>query len=130
MKVLITGGAGYIGTELCYFLSENESVDKIIVYDNLSRENRNFFIGKDKLSPHKFIFINGDILDSRKLKKALQGVDVVFHLAAKVTTPFSDQNPHLFEQVNHWGTAELTYALEECEKIDLSEQCFCLWLRR
>jgi len=30
-----------------------------------------------------------------------------------VTTPFSDQNPHIFEQVNHWGTAELVYAIEE-----------------
>lgn len=38
---------------------------------------------------------------------------MIYHLAAKVTTPFSDQNPHLFEQVNHWGTAELVYAVEE-----------------
>jgi UDP-glucose 4-epimerase len=46
------------------------------------------------------------------LKQALGGVDVVVHLAAKVSTPFASGDPHAFEQVNHWGTAELGYALE------------------
>ncbi len=113
MKILITGGAGYIGTELCYKLAQLHSVDEIIVYDNLSRPNYNLFIGVHKFPAGKMRFVQGDILDSRKLKKVLKGVDVVYHLAAKVTTPFSDQNPHLFEQVNNWGTAELVYAAEE-----------------
>ena len=115
MHVLITGGAGYIGTALVEMLSQNKAVSQIDIYDNLSRANRNFFIGKNKLNSTKVNFIQGEILDSRKLKKALKGVDVVYHLAANVTTPFSDQNPHLFEQVNHWGTAELTYAIEESD---------------
>jgi len=45
----------------------------------------------------------------------LGDVDVVFHLAAKVSTPLANEDPHLFEQVNHWGTAELSYALEESD---------------
>ena len=112
MKVLITGGAGYIGTALTSSLLQEKSVEQIIIYDNLSRSNRNFFIGVDKLNADRLKFIQGDILDSRLLKKVVQEVDVVYHLAANVTTPFSDQNPHLFEQVNHWGTAELVYAIE------------------
>ncbi|MFW5707309.1 MAG: SDR family oxidoreductase, partial [Bacteroidota bacterium] len=40
-------------------------------------------------------------------------IDVVYHLAAIVSTPYATENSHLFEQVNHWGTAELVYALEE-----------------
>jgi UDP-glucose 4-epimerase len=40
-------------------------------------------------------------------------VDAVYHLAAKVTTPFSNVDAHVYEQVNHWGTAELVYAIEE-----------------
>lgn len=112
MKILITGGAGYIGTELTYELDKNPEVEQIIIYDNLSRGNINLFIGTQKLS-NKIKFIQGDILDSRLLKKTLQGVDVVYHLAANVTTPFADQNPHLFEQINHWGTAEVIYAVEE-----------------
>ncbi len=112
MKILITGGAGYIGTELIYELDKNPEVEQIIVYDNLSRGNINLFIGVHKLSK-KVRFIQGDILDSRLLKKTLDGIDVVYHLAAKVTTPFADQNPHIFEQINHWGTAEVVYAVEE-----------------
>lgn len=112
MKILITGGAGYLGTELLNKLSKSELVDEVVIYDNLSRRNRNVFLGEN-LSSIKIQFVHGDLLDSRKLRSALKGVDVVYHLAANVTTPFSDQNPHLFEQVNHWGTAELVYALEE-----------------
>jgi len=113
MKVLVTGGAGYIGSELIKLLAKNKNVSEIIVYDNLHRGNFNFFIGNKKIKNSSIRFINGDILDGRKLRKALEGVDLVYHLAANVTTPFADQNPHFFEQVNHWGTAELTYAIEQ-----------------
>jgi UDP-glucose 4-epimerase len=112
MRVLITGGAGYIGTELTYTLNKNSAISEIVIYDNLSRPNRNLFIGLQPLS-EKIKFIHGDLLDSRKLKKALIDIDVVYHLAAKVSTPFSDQRSHEFEQVNNWGTAELVYAIEE-----------------
>lgn len=113
MKVLITGGAGYIGSELVYKLSNNKVVKEIIIYDNLQRGNYNFFIGVRKVEHPNISFIKGDILDGRKLRKVLKGVDVVYHLAANVTTPFADQNPHFFEQVNHWGTAELSNAIEQ-----------------
>jgi len=113
MKVLITGGAGYIGTELAAILNKDSSISEVVIYDNLSRGNYNLFIGQTKLSGNKLRFVKGELLDTRKLKKELVGIDVVYHLAAKVTTPFADQNPHEFEQVNHWGTAELIYAIEE-----------------
>ena len=58
-------------------------------------------------------FVFGDLLDSHKLKKVIDGAEVVFHLAAKVSTPFANEDPHFFEQVNHWGTAELSYILEQ-----------------
>lgn len=38
---------------------------------------------------------------------------MVIHAAAKVTMPYTDHDPHVYEQVNHWGTAELSYAIEE-----------------
>jgi len=113
MKVLITGGAGYIGSELVYKLAKNKAVKEIIIYDNLHRESFNFFIGVRKIDHSNIRFVRGDILDGRKLRKVLDGVDVVYHLAANVTTPFADQNPHFFEQVNHWGTAELSNAIEK-----------------
>lgn len=113
MNVLVTGGAGYIGTELVSQLITRPDVDKVIVYDNLSRPNFNMFLGL-RLQQHKKIsFIKGELLDSRALKKVLKGVDVVYHLAAKVTTPFANADSHAYEQVNHWGTAELVYAVED-----------------
>ena len=44
MNVLVTGGAGYIGTELVERLCQRDDIDKIVVYDNLSRPNYNLFI--------------------------------------------------------------------------------------
>ena len=113
MKILITGGAGYIGTPLVDLLCANPLIEKIIVYDNLSRSNYNLFIGAKKEGYQKLTFVRGELLDSRKLKQALKGIDIVYHLAARVTTPFANSDAHLFDQINHWGTAELAYLLEE-----------------
>ena len=113
MKVLITGGAGYIGTELIHKLACNKEVEQITVYDNLSRGNYNLFL-HDKIKG-KVKFVHADILDSRQMRKSLSGIDTVYHLAAKVTTPFANIDAHFYEQVNHWGTAELVYALEESD---------------
>jgi len=113
MNILITGGAGYIGTVLTKHLVKRPEVDKIIVFDNLSRKNYNLFIG-ERLKPEgKVQFVVGDILDLRKLKILLKDVDLVYHLAARVTTPFANADADYYEQVNHWGTAELVGALEE-----------------
>ncbi|MFQ3214308.1 MAG: UDP-glucose 4-epimerase [Marivirga sp.] len=114
-NILITGGAGYIGSALAEQLLQNEEAEKVVIFDNLSRNNYHFFLGSAFPNKHKISFVDGELLDSRKLKKALAGIDTVVHLAAKVTTPFADADPHYFEQVNHWGTAELVYAVEESQ---------------
>jgi UDP-glucose 4-epimerase len=130
--VLVTGGAGYIGTELVRALASRRDVEEIVVYDNLSRRNYNLFLLGSSFNgapapdgPHlsgrrpeddqgcaPIRFVNGDLLDTRKLEAALEGIDVVYHLAAKVSTLFADEDFHGFDQVNHWGTAELSYILE------------------
>jgi UDP-glucose 4-epimerase len=112
MKILVTGGAGYIGTELVEQLVQDPEVEAVIVYDNLTRKNYNLFLFHE-LPGEKVRFIEGDLLDSRRLRQVLASIDTVIHLAARVTTPFAAQDPHYFEQVNHWGTAELVYAVEE-----------------
>lgn len=112
MKILVTGGAGYIGTELVHRLQEQQQVSQITIYDNLSRKNFNLFL-QGQLDSSRVRFVQGDILDSRKLRQVMEGHDAVVHLAAKVTTPFASEDAHQFEQVNHWGTAEVAYAAEE-----------------
>ncbi len=112
MKVLITGGAGYIGNELVFELVKDPGVEQVIVYDNLSRRNYNLFLDT-RYEPRKVSFVSGELLDTRRLRQLLQNIDVVYHLAAKVSTPLATENSHLFEQINHWGTAELVYAVEE-----------------
>jgi UDP-glucose 4-epimerase len=115
MRILVTGGAGYVGTELVKVLASEEQVEEVIVFDNLSRPNYNLFLGKKYDNIEKINFVEGDILDSWKLGKILKGIDVVYHLAARVTTPFANTDSHFHEQVNHWGTAEVVSAVESSQ---------------
>ena len=115
MRILITGGAGYIGTELVKAFAANKEIEELVIYDNLSRKNHNLFLSRFPQIQCKLRFVHGDLLDSRKLANELKGIDEVYHLAAKVSTPFSNEDPHAFDQVNHWGTAELGYAVEKSD---------------
>ena len=112
MKVVVTGGAGYIGAELCAALAKDERVSELVIYDLLDRGHFGVFMGP-KLGKAKVRFVQGDVLDSRRLLQELAGSDMVYHLASKVTTPFADAGHSQFEQVNHWGTAEVVYAIED-----------------
>jgi UDP-glucose 4-epimerase len=112
MKVLITGGAGYIGAELAIALNKRKDISEIIIYDNLWKENYNIFL-HSQIKRNKVTFVQGELLDSRKLKTVLQDVDIVYHLAARVAARLVNASHHLYEQINNWGTAELVYAVEE-----------------
>ncbi len=92
MNILITGGAGYIGNELVFELLKDPAVEEIIIYDNLSRKNFNLFLDT-RNEPRKVRFIHGELLDSRKLRQILQGIDVVYHLAAKVSPRWLPKMP-------------------------------------
>jgi UDP-glucose 4-epimerase len=114
VNVLITGGAGYIGTELVRRLVALDDVERIVVYDSLSRKAYGLFTDPS-LTTDKVRFVRGDVLDSRKLRSSLDGIDTVVHLAARVVTPFGGDDTSGFDQVNNWGTAELAYAVEESD---------------
>ena len=88
MNVLITGGAGYIGTHTVPLLASVPEIENIVVYDNLSHARHGLFTG-NPIANATIQFVRGDILDTRKLHNALQDIDIVVHLAAKVSTPFA-----------------------------------------
>lgn len=122
MTILITGGAGYIGTQLIYQLIQKAEVSRIIIYDNLSRGNYNAFLGhslydRSGREDVSIEFVQGELLNTRKLRKYINESDIVYHLAAKVLTPFATTDGHAYEQTNHWGTAELVYAVEESPRV-------------
>lgn len=110
MNILLTGGAGYVGYSLARALHNLPEVDEILIYDNLSRTGFNFFTGVQKRP--KIRFIKGDILDSDRLTEALDGVDVVYHLAAFVSQPYNHLQNLQYEQVNRWGTLSLVRTIE------------------
>jgi nucleoside-diphosphate-sugar epimerase len=86
-KVLVTGGAGFIGSNLADALSEQGA--RVVVLDNLItgfRENLEEIKGD-------FEFIEGDLNDEDKLEKALEGIEIVFHQAALPSVPRSVDNP-------------------------------------
>jgi UDP-glucose 4-epimerase len=120
MRILITGGAGYIGTTLVQNLAREKQVSHVIVYDNFSRKNYSLLLSSDFQGCNKKItLINGDILDGISFKKAIKDVDVLIHLAAKVTTPFANIDHHQYDQVNHWGTAQVARICSEFPNIKI-----------
>lgn len=89
MKVLVTGGAGFIGSNLVdRLLKEGHNV---IVYDNCSTGLERF-LDQARTSPN-FTFIKADILDLPLLKSAMRGCDFVFHFAANADVRFGTTHP-------------------------------------
>lgn len=116
MNILITGGAGYVGFNLVRELDKLSQVKSITVYDNLYRNNLNFFIGESSSNSSADIltktrFIKGDILDDYTLNKSLENIDVVIHMAAHVDNPYSYKDNYLYEQINQFGTANLVSSM-------------------
>jgi len=117
MKLFITGGAGYLGTEVIRrLIAEPGDIAEIVVYDNFSRGNYGLFTQPELAGKGQIRVIEGDLLDSRKLRATMSGADVVLHLAARVSTPYASDSAHTYDQINHWGTAELVYAIEDAPR--------------
>src|SRR5438270_4930618 len=101
-KVLITGGAGYVGCSLTDRLL-NEGYD-VVAFDNLTHGGRGLV---PYFSRSNFSFIKGDIRDREQLRMAVRAADVIIHLAAIVGYPACKKEPRLAEEVNIHGTENL-----------------------
>jgi len=101
MKILVTGGAGYIGSVLVNKLIEQGH--QVNVIDDLSNGFRENIDRRAK-------FTEGSILDKGNLNQALEGVEVVYHLAAKIRVEEGEAKPELYKKVNIEGTLDLIKA--------------------
>lgn len=107
--VLVTGGAGFIGSNLVEYLLNNGI--HVSVLDNLStgkRSNLNEFENNPK-----FNFIEGDITDFNACLSALNGIDVISHQAALGSVPRSIEFPHNTHSVNATGFLNMLHAAKE-----------------
>ena len=105
MRVLVTGGAGFIGSHLANELQRRGHYVRVL--DDLSS-------GDPARLAEGINFNRGDVRDLPKLWSLLQGVDVVYHLAARVSVPASILYPREYNDVNVGGTVSL---LEACRDV-------------
>lgn len=112
MKILVTGGAGFIGSHIVEQLHQRAEVR---VLDNLRSGHRRNLAGL------RCEFIAGSILDREAVRRAVQNVDYVFHLAAMVSVPESMQKPVECNETNTTGTL---IVLEEAARAGVKKLAF------
>lgn len=120
-KVLVTGSEGFIGSHLVERLLEEGCEVRAFVYYNFS----NSWGWLDTFPPEvleKLEIFTGDVRDYSRVKTALEGIDVVFHLAALIAIPFSYLSPESYVDTNITGTLNILQASRELgpEKILVS----------
>lgn len=106
MRILVTGGAGFLGSALANRLAAEGHLVRVL--DDLSAGDRG------RLDP-RVVLTAGDIRDVPKLWSLLNGVDCVYHLAARVSVPESVLYPVQYNEVNVGGTVSLLTAMRDAQ---------------
>ncbi len=113
MRVLVTGGAGFIGSNLVSKLLDDAEISLVRVIDNLMtgyKENLTPFLDNKKLE-----FIEGDITDASMCKRIMQNISHVSHQAAIGSVPRSINDPWLTHNNNINGTLNILLAAKEAQ---------------
>lgn len=112
MNILVTGGAGFIGSHVTKLLLE--SGHKVTVFDNLS-------LGKKESVDKRAKLKVGDIRNSKEIESALVGIDAVIHMAGLIVVPESVKDPIKYVENNVIGTVNL---IEAMRKINVKKIIF------
>lgn len=127
MKILVTGGAGFVGSHVSEFYAKKGH--DVIVYDNLSRAK--LLKKSDKNAKHNWNYlkqfknvtlVKADILDSKELEKQTKGVDVILHTAAQTAVTTSVKDPREDFMTNAMGTFNV---VEAARKNDVGTVTYC-----
>ncbi|XXZ48133.1 NAD-dependent epimerase/dehydratase family protein [Streptomyces cavourensis] len=110
MKIVITGGAGFIGSNLVRTLTEQPQVSRLRIVDNLSTGDKANLAGLD------VEFFEGDVQDADLLDRAFRGADAVVHLAALPSVPRSLRDPLASHHANATGTLQVLEAARRADR--------------
>jgi UDP-glucose 4-epimerase len=111
VKVVVTGGAGFIGANLCRLLDQEDFVDQVVALDDLSTGSRQNLLTSPSVELREGSILNADDLDG-----AITGAQAIVHLAARPSVPRSLADPMATHQVNATGTMMV---LEAARRHDL-----------
>ncbi len=119
--ILITGGAGYIGSHTVHYLiSKGYKASEIVVFDNLGQGHRNHL-------PEGVVFIKGDLLNKSEIEHVFRdnNIESVIHFAAYAYVGESMTNPYKYFQNNILGGLNLLEAMKDhgCERLVFSSTC-------
>jgi len=127
MKLLITGGAGFVGSHVAEFYAKKGN--EVVVYDNLSRAKllkkppKNVMYNWNYLKQQKNItLVRADVLDTKKLNKHAKECDVIIHTAAQTAVTTSVQDPLQDFETNAMGTFNV---LEAARKQNVKQVLYC-----
>jgi len=106
MRILVTGGAGFIGTNFCLYIMEKRPQWNITVLDKLTYAGRRENLEQYE-SSHNYTFIKGDICDPSAVRKAMKGCSVVVNFAAESHVDRSIDDPSAFVRTDVEGVRVL-----------------------
>lgn len=116
MKVVLTGGAGFIGSNLAHHWCDRHPDDTLVVLDALTYAGHKESLS-DLVGRRGFSFCLGDLTDAHVVDEVLSGADLVLHLAAETHNDRAIADPLTFIRTNVLGTATL---LEGCRRHDVT----------
>ncbi len=115
MKILVTGGAGFIGSNFIHYWLENHPDDEIINFDKLTYAGNLENLRAVEGNPH-YAFFKGDICDRETVFELVKEIDVIVHFAAETHVDRSIMDPSAFVRTNVLGTQVLLDAAKEYKK--------------
>lgn len=114
MKILVTGGAGFIGSNFVHYWLKAHPDDKIVNYDSLTYAGNLHNLSDVETNPN-YTFVKGDIGDYETARAALEGVDVVVNFAAESHNDRAEADPGVFVKTNVLGTQILLAAARDAK---------------